>query len=496
MTGRVQTLRSSVAGNRPTGRQPGELYVNFADAQLGVVNASSAAQDLIGVTFFSTTSSYVVGQFAIQAGQLYRCVSATGPGAFAPTSWAQIGGSIVVGDTAPSNPQPGTLWWDSVGGQLYVLFNDGNSTQWVIAVNVAASLLPASTTVLGGVKVDGTSIQAAADGTISTVLIPMGDNRLINGDMRIDQRWNGAVETTQNTYTIDRWQYFGSQATKFSWGRNAGSAATPAGFPYYLGFVSASAYVVTSTDYFFLDQVIEADMVSDFAWGTPQAQPVTLSFWAFSSLTGTFSGCIANYANTRAYPFTYSIPVANTWTKIVLTIPGDTGGTWVLSGNSGAFGVMFDLGSGASRRGTAGAWATVASGINGATGTVSVVGTLNATFFVTGVKLEIGSVATPYNRQSLAKSLADCQRYYQSISQAGISIFAPAAGNGVMGSSLLLPVPMRAAPTVGFGSPAYANANTLAVNRVGPDEMRLTINILAAGVAYGIAAPLTLSAEL
>jgi hypothetical protein len=137
MTGRVQTLRSSVAGSRPTGRQPGELYVNFADSQLGVVNATSAAQDLIGVTYFSTTSAYVVGQFVIQAGQLYRCVNATGPGAFTPIAWGQIGGSIVVGDSPPANPQPGTLWWDSVGGQLYVLYNDGNTVQWVIVVNTA-----------------------------------------------------------------------------------------------------------------------------------------------------------------------------------------------------------------------------------------------------------------------------------------------------------------------------------------------------------------------
>ena len=137
MTGRVQTLRSNVAGNRPTGRQPGELYVNWADGQLGSITAGGAAQDLIAVTYFSTASAYVVGQFVIQTGQLYRCVTATGPGAFNPANWAQIGGSIVVGDTPPANPQPGTLWWDSVGGQLYVLYNDGNTVQWVVVVNTA-----------------------------------------------------------------------------------------------------------------------------------------------------------------------------------------------------------------------------------------------------------------------------------------------------------------------------------------------------------------------
>ena len=71
----------------------------------------------------------------------------------------------------------------------------------------------------------------------------------------------------------------------------------------------------------------------------------------------------------------------------------------------------FDLGSGANLRGPANAWAS--GNLYGATGAVNVIGTNGATFYLTGVKLEIGSVATPFNRQSLAKSMADCQRYYQ-----------------------------------------------------------------------------------
>jgi hypothetical protein len=130
---RVQTLRSSVAKSRPTGRQPGELYVNFPDAQLGVVNAASTAQDLIGVRFFSTLTSYAIGDFVIQAGQLYRATQAVAAGAFNAAQWAQIGGTVVVSDTLPSNPQPGELWFDSVGGQLYCYYDDGNSKQWVVA---------------------------------------------------------------------------------------------------------------------------------------------------------------------------------------------------------------------------------------------------------------------------------------------------------------------------------------------------------------------------
>jgi hypothetical protein len=90
MTGRVQSLRSNVAGNRPTGRSPGELYTNWADAQLGVIGSTGATQDLIAVTFYSTAASYAVGQFVIQAGQVYRCTTATGPGAFNSANWARV----------------------------------------------------------------------------------------------------------------------------------------------------------------------------------------------------------------------------------------------------------------------------------------------------------------------------------------------------------------------------------------------------------------------
>src|SRR4029077_17417242 len=132
--------------------------------------------------------------------------------------------------------------------------------------------------------------------------------------------------------------------------------------------------------------------VSDFNFGTANAQSVTLAFWVQSSLTGTFSGSIRNPAGTRTYPFTFSIPAANTWTKITITIPGDTAGTWVMSGNAGAVLVAFNFRAGSTSRRSANAWASAA--YIAATGAVSVVGTNGATFYVTGVKLEIGSVAT------------------------------------------------------------------------------------------------------
>jgi hypothetical protein len=401
---------------------------------------------------------------------------------------------VSVSATAPSSPVVGQLWWDTVGGQLYIWFNDGTSSQWVIAVNAAISLPPASTTTLGGVKVDGTTIEAASDGTISTTVVPIGDNRIINGDMRIDQRNAGAAGTAVG-YTVDRWLYGSTQAGRFTWQRlTAGAGVNALGFGYYLLFTNTGgAYTPIATDNINLQQSIEADWTTDFAWGTSNAQPVTLQFWVQSSVAGTYSGSISNYAGTRSYPFTFLVPTAATMTKIIITIPGDTGGTWVASGNAGAVTVRFDLGSGANLRGPAGAWAS--ANYVGATGAVQPITTASSSILFVGVKLEIGSVATPYNRQSLAKSMADCQRYYQTGS-VGILVSNAAADNAV-GSTALFPVVMRAAPTIAFG------ALTVNINVTGPfagdsilaSGFRYYVTTAAAGAAQG-SAPFTASAEL
>lgn len=279
------------------------------------------------------------------------------------------------------------------------------------------------------------------------------DNRIINGDMRIDQRNNGATGTAGG-YTIDRWAIAISQLGKGTWGRNSSASGGAIGFPYSLGFNSSSAYAPVAADNFSFYQVIEADNISDFCWGTANAQPVTLSFWVYSNQTGTFSGTIRNMPSppTRSYPFTFNIPTASTWTKIIVTIPGDAAGTWVMSGNAGAVQVVFDLGCGSNNRGTPGAWAS--ANYVGAIGGQSIVATNGAYIYLSGVKLEVGSIATPFNRQTPAKSMVDCQRY--------LRVWKPAFANAdiaqFIGSNLTtsgysthyLDTPMRASPTIGI----------------------------------------------
>ncbi len=267
-------------------------------------------------------------------------------------------------------------------------------------------------TVTGNLTVNGTS--TLTGNVTATGTVAMGSsfkrNRVINGNMLIDQRNAGASVTPNNSYTLDRWLYENSQTGKVSIQQNAGSVTPPAGYTKYLGVTSLSAYSSTSSDYFVISQKIEGFNVADLNWGSASAQTITISFWVRSSLTGTNSGALVNNASNRSYSFTYTVSAANTWEQKTVTIAGDTSGTW-LTDNSAGIVVRFNLGSGSSAVTTAGSW--LASNSNGATGSVSIVGTNGATFYLTGVQLEVGTKATPYEMQIYSDQYAQCQRYYE-----------------------------------------------------------------------------------
>lgn len=278
-------------------------------------------------------------------------------------------------------------------------------------------------------------------------------NRIINGDMRIDQRNAGASVTpssTGATYTLDRWFLACSQASKFTVRQNLNSVAPPAGFSNYVGLSVASAVSIASGDYFIFGQTIEGFNIADLGWGTANAQTVTLSFWVRSSLTGTFGGSLKNSAGNRSYPFTYTISSANTWEQKSIIISGDQTGAWLTNNGAGIV-VNFGLGMGSTYSGTAGSWA--AANYNSATGATSVVGTNGATFYITGCQLEKGSVATPFEFRSIGQELALCQRYTFRPSRT-TSGGIPRVAFGSWGSSTnagvfpQIKVTMRAAPSL------------------------------------------------
>ena len=296
----------------------------------------------------------------------------------------------------------------------------------------------------------GLSTQSVAIGQGNSSLLK---NRIINGSMVIDQRNAGAssTPTTIGAYTyssVDRFYYLISAASKFTMQQNAGAITAPVGFTNYLGITSSSAYSITGSDYFVVGQALEGFNTADLGWGTANAKTVTLSFQVYSSLTGTFGGSLMNGASTYSYPFSYSIPVANTWTTISVTIAGPTSGTWIGATNAVSLRIHFGLGVNATSSGTAGAWAAVA--YYSATGATSVVGTSGATFYITGVQLEVGSSATGFEYRIYGTELANCQRYYYQFSSLPIGVTL----NTTDGYSSIIkyPVTMRATPTLASGS--------------------------------------------
>ena len=269
-------------------------------------------------------------------------------------------------------------------------------------------------------------------------------NRIINGAMVIDQRNGGASVTLDGNgvYPVDRWRC--DEATD---GVATGQQVSDAP----VGFVNSLKFTTTTADsslapgqYMAANHFIEGFNTADFNWGSVNAKTFTISFWVKSSLTGTFAGGVDNNSGNRSYVFNYTISSANTWEYKTVTIAGDTTGTWETN-NSRGLGLRFGLGSGTTFEGTVGAWQ---SGSRfSSSGAVSVIGTLNATWQITGVQLEAGSSATSFEYRDYGNELRMCQRYYQ-FSTFGTTSY-PSSG-GYARAYASFPVIMRTAPTMTF----------------------------------------------
>jgi hypothetical protein len=232
-----------------------------------------------------------------------------------------------------------------------------------VTINASTSAGLVQTADLSGqlaLQANGTTVATASssgfnlapNATLNTANTFGMKNRIINGNMAIDQRNAGAsITPTTGVYLLDRWAVETSQNSKFTYGQNLNSVALPTGYINYLGCQTSTAYTPTSSDYFLLQQKIEGFNVSDLGWGTANAKTITLSFQVYSSLTGTFGGNIQNNGANRFYPFSYTIPVANTWTTISVTIAGDTTGTWLTTNGTGLI-VRYGLGVGSTYLGT------------------------------------------------------------------------------------------------------------------------------------------------
>ena len=274
-------------------------------------------------------------------------------------------------------------------------------------------------------------------------------NLIINGAMKVAQRGTSFNPPSQGGYVVDRFhQYQGSGGVLYY----EQSTDAPLGFSNSLKItVNTADSSIASGDYYYMRYEAEGLDCSRLSLGTSDAQKFTLSFYVKSSLTGTFSGAFQNAATNRSYVFEYTINLANTWERKTVTVDGDTSGTW-LTNNSVGLRVAFDLGNGSSLRSSAGSWAS--SGNYGSTGSVELVGTASATLYLTGVQLEVGDTATPFEHRSYGEELLACKRYFQRIAGGESGITVSAIMTGVMHNSTFLEgiykmeVEMRTEPTL------------------------------------------------
>ena len=265
-------------------------------------------------------------------------------------------------------------------------------------------------------------------------------NRIINGDMRIDQRNAGASVTSHGSFPIDRFKMLTTAG-----GAITGQQVTDAP----VGFLTSIKITVTtaatpSGGVTGLLQSIEGYNSADLGMGTSGAKTFTLSFWVKSSISGNFGISFKNASNNRFYLTTYTINTANTWEYKTITVSGDTSGTWGTDSSTGLR-FDFDLGTQASSRGsTINAWHT-SSYVQGPTSGADLLSTVNATWQITGVQLEKGSTATDFEYVDYSRQLQQCQRY-SFVTNGSNAMFGSGGGAGLQ-LRYVLPE-MRATPTV------------------------------------------------
>ena len=429
--------RALPIGNPAAGGQTGlDVMTLNGTTYLRATNRNAAETINVGMVVKVSSSSFsrvAITDLTSQANQTGTGATSTG---FYPTTLVtqvanRVGVSIevptanlhVVGNQIVAGLTGTTSL--NVTGNVYV--SNAVTVTALYGNVVASNVVVTPATGVTGINVTGniyasnavttTNVFAA---TVSTTNPVSFRNRVINGDFFIDQRNAGAATTptVDGTRVIDRWKanIVSSGSGRCQVGQNLGAFAYPVGFTSYYGMKVTTTSTPGAADYFFLSQIIEGINMVDWLWGTANAKTVTLSFWVQSSLTGTAGGFVRNAGTTggnysRSYPFTFTINNTLTWEYKTVTIPGDTTGQWLTNQTDGVeFG--FDIWNGSTYQASPGAWA--AGNYTGPSGgTINYAGNLNSNMNISGVQIEMGPVATPYERRHIDVELGMCQRYYE-----------------------------------------------------------------------------------
>ena len=288
-------------------------------------------------------------------------------------------------------------------------------------------------------------------------------NMIINGAMNICQRYpkNTAnnLSNATHTYHVDRFKAYESTDGILQ-GEWLDSDAPP-NFHYSLFYHPATTdNSIANNQFAFISQVIELENIRHLGYGGSYAKTCTLSFWVKSNLTGTYTISLINDdTNNRQFVTEYTINSANTWEKKIITIPGDTGGTW----NTNGLRISWTLTSAGNRQTT-----TVGSWFNDSTARYAtnkqVSGFMSNTgnsFKITGVQFEVGNYATDFEHRSYGEELSLCQRYFYKVtgdSGERVGIGGCCVNSTEFRMNVTFPVTMRRVPTIGGTGTAQMDA--------------------------------------
>ena len=271
-------------------------------------------------------------------------------------------------------------------------------------------------------------------------------NLLYNGAMQVAQR--GTSETgvvTAGYYTCDRWKF----------DRNSGTYTVTQGTSGPSGFGNTFKIETTATgsgSNVTINQRLEGKDVQCLGFGTPDAKSVTVSFWVKTNVVGTYTFELYHQDSNRQVSKNYTVNSSGTWEYKTITLPPDTSNGFANDNNLSLYAFWWIAAPSSFTSGTqnTSAWASSTNANRVSPDIVDISDTVGNYFEITGVQLELGKVATPFEHRSYGEELALCQRYYQKLpfTGAGYTFTATHVGGGSWRSAIRLPLPMRATPTV------------------------------------------------
>jgi|9_EtaG_2_1085328.scaffolds.fasta_scaffold06296_3 hypothetical protein len=309
----------------------------------------------------------------------------------------------------------------------------------------------------GGIDID-TSGHVQLDGLqLPTAGALSNRNLIINGEHKVDQRNNGSSVTLSSTtaFITDRWssRINGGGAVA----RQSGTVPSGKGFKRSLKFdVTTADTSPSANDEIYVQTKPEAQDLTQLSYGSSDAKSVTISFWVQSALTGNFGFFIYQDDAVRAYQTTYNISTANTWEYKTITVPGDTAGT-IDDDNGTGFEIRWYLAVGSNKGGSSNQNAWGSDFNNRHPTSTNLMASASNNWYITGIQLEVGEKATPFEHRSYGDELARSMRYFQksynysdppgSATSTGTAWMTVAQGGGRLAHTAYLKERMRATPT-------------------------------------------------